>query len=153
LSPKGRKLAATKTGNTLTFSSGPNYLILQVDALDLLFILLDAAETNPPKIGDANVKSIADYAVDSTGARLMTTQIQTAINAASTSAQSILYFPPGKYLAGELWMKSNVTMYLACGAVIYGSNAIADFNTGAGGINIEGAQHALIRMFQINNAR
>jgi hypothetical protein len=153
LSPKSRKLAATKSGNTITFNSGPNYLILQVDALDLLFILLDAAETSAPKVGDANVKSIADYTVDNTGATLMTTKIQSAINAASTSTQNILYFPPGKYLTGELWMKSNVTMYLACGAELYGSSNTADFNTGSGGINIEGAQHALVRMYQIQNAK
>ena len=153
LSPKSRKLAATKSGNTITFNSGPNYLILQVDSLDLLFILLDAAEVSPPKVGDANVKSIADYSVDATGATLMTSKIQSAINAASTSTQNILYFPPGKYLVGELWMKSNVTMYLACGAVLYGSNNTADFNTGSGGIDIEDAQHALVRMYQIKNAK
>jgi hypothetical protein len=153
LSPKSRKLAATRSGNTITFNSGPNYLILQVDSLDLLFILLDAAEASPPKVGDANVKSIADYSVDATGATLMTSKIQSAINAASTSAQNILYFPPGKYLVGELWMKSNVTMYLACGAVLYGSSNTADFNTGAGGIDIEDAQHALVRMYQIKNAK
>ena len=153
LSPKSRKLAATKSGNTITFNSGPNYLILQVDSLDLLFILLDAAEASPPKVGDADVKSIADYSVDATGATLMTSKIQSAINAASSSAQNILYFPPGKYLVGELWMKSNVTMYLACGAVLYGSSNTGDFNTGAGGIDIEGAQHALVRMYQIKNAK
>ena len=46
LSPKSRKLSATKSGNTITFNSGPNYLILQVDSQELLFILLDAEETN-----------------------------------------------------------------------------------------------------------
>jgi len=153
LSPTSRKLAATKSGNTITFNTGPNYLILKVDSLDLLFILLDAAETSAPMLGDANVKSIADYSVDNTGATLMTSKIQSAINAASSSTQNILYFPPGKYLTGELWMKSNVTMYLACGAELYGSSKTADFNTGAGGIDIEDAQHALIRMYQIQNAK
>ena len=100
------------------------------------------------------MKSIADYSVDNTGATLMTSKIQSAINAASSSTtQNILYFPPGKYLTGELWMKSNVTMYLACGAELYGSSNTADFNTGSGGINIEGAQHALVRMYQIQNAK
>jgi hypothetical protein len=153
LSPKSRKLAATKSGNTITFDTGPNYLILQVDSKELLFILLDAAEDNPPKLGDANVKNIADYTVDNTGATLVTSKIQSAINTASTATQNILYFPPGKYKVGELWMKSNVTMYLACGAVLYGSGSTGDFNTGSGGINIEGAQHALIRMYQIKNAK
>jgi hypothetical protein len=153
LSPKSRQLSATKSGNTINFDTGPNYLILKVDSLDLLFILLDAAETNPPKIGDANVKNIADASVDNTGATLMTSKIQSAINTASTSTQNILYFPPGKYLVGELWMKSNVTLYLACGAELYGSSNTADFNTGSGGIDIEDAQHALIRMYQIQNAK
>jgi hypothetical protein len=153
VSPKSRKLAATKSGNTITFNTGPNYLILQFDSKELLFVLLDAAETNPPRVGDANVKSIADYSVDNTGATLVTSKIQSAINAASGATQNILYFPPGKYKVGELWMKSNMTMYLACGAVLYGSDTTADFNTGAGGINIEGAQHALVRMYQIKNAK
>jgi hypothetical protein len=153
LSPKSRNLSVSRSGNTITFNSGPNYLILQVDSLDLLFILLDTAETNPPKVGDANVKSIADYAVDSTGATLMTSKIQSAIDAASSSTQNVVYFPPGKYLVGELWMKSNVTMYLACGAILYGSSNTADFNTGAGGVDIEDAQHAMVRMYQIKNAK
>src|SRR4029078_6052780 len=39
LSPKSRNITTTKSGNTLTFTSGPNYLILQLDAKDMLFIL------------------------------------------------------------------------------------------------------------------
>jgi hypothetical protein len=112
---------------------------LQFDAKELLFILLDAEETNPPKVGDANVKSLADYTVDNTGATLVTSKIQSAINAASGATQNILYVPPGKYKVGELWLKSNMTLYLACGAIIYGSSSTGDFNTGSGGINIEGA--------------
>ncbi len=153
VSPKSRKLSATKSGNTVTFDTGPNYLILQFDSKELLFVLLDAEETNPPKVGDANVKSIADYSVDNTGATLVTSKIQSAINAASGATQSILYFPPGKYQVGELWLKSNMTMYLACGAILYGSSNTGDFNTGSGGINIEGMQHSLIRMYQIKNTK
>jgi hypothetical protein len=153
LSPKSRKLAATKNGNTITFATGPNYLILQVDAKELLFILLDSAESNPPQVGDANVKSIADYDVDNTGATLVTSKVQSAITAASGATQNVLYFPPGKYKVGELWLKSNMTLYLACGAVLYGSGTTGDFNTGSGGINIEGAQHALIRMYQVKNTK
>ncbi len=113
LSPKSRKLAATKSGSTITFDTGPNYLILQVDSKELLFILLDAEEVNPPQLGDANVKNIADYSVDNTGATLVTSKIQSAINEASGATQNILYFPPGRYKVGELWLKSNMTMYLA----------------------------------------
>ncbi len=153
VSPKSRQLSATKSGNTITFDTGPNYLILQFDSKELLFILLDAEETAPPQIGDANVKSLADYTVDNTGASLMTSKIQSAIDAASGATQNILYVPPGKYKVGELWLKSNMTMYLACGAILYGSSSTADFNTGSGGINIEGMQHSLIRMYQVTNTK
>ena len=153
LSPKSRKINATKSGNTLTFSSGPNYLILQVDSKELLFILIDAPEASPPRLGDANVKNIADYAVDNTGATLVTSKVQSAIDAASGAAQNILYFPPGKYKVGELWLKSNMTLYLAGGSVLYGSDATADFNTGSGGVNIEDCSHGMIRMFKIDNTK
>jgi hypothetical protein len=153
VSPKSRKLTATKSGNTITFDTGPNYLILQFDAKELLFILLDAEEVNPPKVGDANVKSLADYTVDNTGATLMTSKIQSAIDAASGATQNILFVPPGKYKVGELWLKINMTLYLACGAVLYGSGSTGDFNTGSGGINIEGMQHSLIRIYQAKNTK
>jgi len=153
LSPKSRNIATAKSGNTVTFSSGPNYLIFNASGQELLFIFLDAGETTPPQLGDANVKNIADYTVDNTGATLVTSKVQSAINAASGATQNILYFPPGKYKVGELALKSNMTLYLAGGAVIYGSDSTGDFNNVSGGINIEGAQHALIRMYQIKNTK
>ncbi len=153
VSPKSRKLAVTRSGNTITFASGPNYLIVQFDSKELLFILIDAAESSPPLLGDANVKNLADYGVDNTGATLVTSKIQNAINAASGATRNILYVPPGKYQVGELWMKSNMTLYLAAGAILYGSNKPGDFNTGGGGVNIEGAQHSTIRVYQVSNAK
>jgi len=153
VSPKSRKLTATKSANTITFATGPNYLILKFDSKELLFILLDAEEANPPKVGDPNVKNLADYTVDNTGASLVTSKMQAAVDAASGGAQNILYVPPGKYKIGELWLKSNMTLYLACGAVLYGSGSTSDFNTGSGGIDIEGMQHSLIRMYQIKNTK
>src|SRR6185503_19100160 len=148
LSPKSRNLATARSGNTLSFDTGPNYLILTVDSKELLFILLDPPESNPPRLTDSNVKNIADYGVDSTGATLETAKIQAAIDAASGAARNILYFPPGKYTVGELWLKSNVALYLAGGALLYGSSATGDFNTGSGGINIEGCSHGMIRMYR-----
>lgn len=153
LSPTSRKLDVARDGNTLTFASGPNYLILAVDSKELLFLLFDEAEVDPPKLGDANVKSIADYDVDATGATLETTKVQAAIDAASGSDQNILYFPPGKYLVGELWLKSDMTVYLAGGAVLYGAATPADFNTGSGGVDIENCVHGMIRIFDVDNVK
>jgi polygalacturonase len=153
LSPKSRKIQATKSGNTLSFKTDPNYLVLQVDSKELLFILIDPPEVNPPKLTDSNVKNIMDYSVDNKGGKLETKNIQTAINEASGGSKNILYFPAGKYLTGEIFLKSNMTMYLEGGAVLYGSDNTADFNSGSGGMNTEGMQHALVRFLNCKNSK
>ena len=153
LSPRSKNIVTSRSGNTLTFNSGPSYLILQVDDKELLFILIDAEESNPPRPGDANVTSIAEYGVDATGATLVTSKVQAAIDAASGATRNILYFPPGKYSVGELWLKSNMTLYLAGGALLAGSSAIADYDTGSGGVNIEGCSHGLIRVYRAHDTK
>jgi len=151
LSPKSRNIAVTKNGNTLTFSSGPNYLILQVASQELLFILIDDQESNPPKLGDANVKNIADYTVDNTGATLVTSKVQSAINAASGAAQNVLYFPPGRYKVGELSLKSDMTMYLAGGAILDGSTNTADY--AAAGPAVETTSHGVVHLNNVTNTK
>ena len=154
VSPKSKNLEASKNGNSITFDTGPNYLVLTVDTKELLFILLDGPEINPPKLGDANVKNLADYEVDATGATLETAKIQAAIDAASGATQNVLYVPPGRYKVGELWLRSNMTLYLAGGALLYGAGAPGDFDTDGGvGINIEGCEHGMIRMLDIENTK
>jgi Glycosyl hydrolases family 28 len=149
LSPKSRNITATKSGNTLTFSSGPNYLILQVDTKELLFILIDDQESSPPKLGDAKVKNLADYTVDNTGGTVVTAKVQSAINAASGATQNILYVPPGKYKVGELSLKSNMTLYLAAGSILDGSTSTADY--AAAGPAVESTTHGLIHLNNVTN--
>lgn len=153
LSPKSRNIPTKRDGNTITFESGPNYLILQVDAKELLFILIDEEETDAPRPDDPNVTNIADYDVDDTGATLVTSKVQQAIDAAAGSTRNILYFPPGRYRVGELWLKSDMTLYLAGGALLYGGSSPNNFNTGSGGINIEGCSHGMIRMYKVKNVK
>ena len=150
LSPKSQNIAVTKSGNTLTFTSGPNYLILQVASQDLLFILIDAQETNPPKLGDANVKNLADYTVDNTGGTVVTSKIQSAINAASGATQNILYVPPGRYKTGELSLKSNMTLYLAAGAILDGSTSTSDYAV-TGTPAVESTQHGVVHLYNVTN--
>ena len=152
VSPKSRNISATKSGNTITFSSGPNYLILQFDSKELLFILIDDQEASPPQLGDANVKNIADYTVDNTGATLVTSKVQSAINAASGAAQNVLYFPPGRYKVGELSLKSNMTMYLAGGAMLDGSTNTSDY-AATGTPPVESTSHGLIHMYNVTNTK
>ncbi|HEX3903531.1 MAG TPA: glycosyl hydrolase family 28 protein [Polyangia bacterium] len=150
LSPQSQNIAVTKSGNTLTFTSGPNYLILQVASQELLFILIDNQETNPPKLGDANVKNLADYTVDNTGGTVVTSKIQSAINAASGATQNILYVPPGKYKTGELSLKSNMTLYLAAGSILDGSTSTSDYAV-TGTPAVESTQHAVVHLYNVTN--
>jgi polygalacturonase len=150
LSPQSRNISVSKSANTLTFSSGPNYLILQIPNQDLLFILIDDQESNPPQLGDANVKNLADYTVDNTGATLVTSKIQSAINAASGATQNILYVPPGRYKTGELSLKSNMTLYLAAGSILDGSTSTGDYAVG-GTPAVESTQHGLIHLYNVSN--
>ena len=46
-----------------------------------------------------------------------------------------------------------MTLYLAGGALLYGSSATGDFNTGAGGIDIEGCVHGMIRIYNVSNTK
>jgi hypothetical protein len=153
VSPLSKNIAATANGNAITFSSGPNYLILQFDSKELLFILIDEQESNPPQLGDSNVKNLADYNADNTGATLATSTIQSAIDAASGATQNILYVPPGKYKVGELWLKSDMTLYLAAGTILYGSDNSADFTSGAGGLTVENCSHGVVHMNNISNTK
>jgi len=151
LSPKSRMLQATQAGDTLTFDSGPNYLILQIASKELLFILIDDQEVNPPKVGDANVTSLPD-SVDNTGATLVTAAIQSAIDAAAGSAQNILYVPPGRYKTGELWLKSDMTLYLAAGSILDGSTSTGDYN-GTGAPAVENTSHGVVHMNDVSNTQ
>ena len=69
-----------------------------------------------------------DYPVDNTGRTLETTNINRAISDVSARpGGGVLYFPPGVYLTGTVFMKSNVKLYVAAGAVIRGSSKNADY--------------------------
>jgi hypothetical protein len=150
VSPKSQNITATKSGNSITFNSGPNYLILQFDSKELLFILIDQQESNPPQPGDANVTNLADLNVDNTGATLVTSKIQSAITAASGATKNILYIPPGRYKVGELSMKSNMTLYLAAGAILDGSSTTGDY--AAAGPAVEDTTHGVLHMNNVTNA-
>jgi polygalacturonase len=61
------------------------------------------------------------------GVRLDTKAIQQAIEACAAAGGGVVYFPPGKYLTGTLYLKSNITSYLERGALILGSKSLEDY--------------------------
>ena len=61
------------------------------------------------------------------GQRLETKAIQQAIEACAGAGGGTVYFPPGKYLSGTIYLKSNVALHLERGAVLLGSKNLEDY--------------------------
>jgi hypothetical protein len=129
LSPKSRKIDVRTAGDTLSFTvDEPAYLVLQIPGQERLFLLIDPEEVDAPAPGDANVKNVLDYdAVDNAGPidpddvdRIQenTDAIQAAIDNASGAKQNILYFPEGVYSTYALYLRDDMTLYLAKGATL-----------------------------------
>jgi hypothetical protein len=85
----------------------------------------------------ASVLAAADFApvynvrtFGATGDRktLDTAAIQKTIDAAHAAGGGVVYFPAGAFLSGTVFLKSNVTLYLAPGATLLGSTRIQDYN-------------------------
>lgn len=144
LSPKRYNIHSRKNENKINLAlTVPRKLILhKVNSLDeKLFIFAEPQEENPPQIGDGDVINIMDYGVDNTGRKDSTDQIQQAINDVSTRL-GILYFSPGIYKIKQLNLKSNITLYLAGGAVL---EATKEINPSYG--------QGLIYMNNVNNIK
>lgn len=145
LSPKSYEIPANRNQNTISFSlTEPRKLILhQPNSLDeKLFIFAEPLEEKSPSISDVNVKNVLTYGVDNTGSQEATDLIQKAIDEVSVQ-KGILYFPAGVYKIRQLNLKSNLTLYLAPGAVLEATKEINP-SYGKGLIQIENAENVKI---------
>ncbi len=61
------------------------------------------------------------------GVRMDTQAIHAAIEACARGGGGTVYFPPGRYLSGTVFLKSNVSLYLEAGAVLLGSKDLQDY--------------------------
>lgn len=114
--------ASTRSGSTLRLSlSEPSSLVVWIDDLEKLFVLADPIEA-APVAGADGVISVADAGAAANAPGVATAAFQSAIDAASTTpGGGTVLFPPGRHVAGVLRVKSNVTLYLAAGALLEGS--------------------------------
>jgi len=120
LSPESYSIPVTVQADKLTFSiDRPRKLVVRINDSERLFFFADPVETNPPKFGESKVVNIMDFGIDSTGKILETEKMQKAID--TLEKDGVLYLPPGIYQAGAIYLKSNMTLYLAGGAVLKGA--------------------------------
>ncbi|MHC4501884.1 MAG: glycoside hydrolase family 28 protein, partial [Planctomycetota bacterium] len=126
ISPKSYRIAAKSAGRRLSFRlTRPRKLIVTVNDLGRLFVFADPLERNPPKPGRPGARSILEFGVDPAGRDVQTEKLQRAIDEISAQRGGrggVLCFPAGRYLTGTINLRSNVTVYLAPGALLQGSS-------------------------------
>jgi polygalacturonase len=90
---------------------------------------VDPPDKNVPVAGSPGVQDVTmpPYSADKSGKLLSTIAIQSAIDKAAQSGGGIVYVPLGLYRVQTLMLKDGVTLYLADGAVIQGSDLLSDF--------------------------
>jgi polygalacturonase len=70
---------------------------------------------------------ITDFGVKADSSLLQTTEIQKVIDMAAERGGGLVIIPPGVYLTGALFFKPKTALYLEEGAVLKGSDNIADY--------------------------
>jgi polygalacturonase len=77
--------------------------------------------------GAENVYNVCDYGAKTDGKTLCTKPIQNTIDECARQGGGTVYFPPGAFLSGTLFMKSNVTLRLDMGSTLLGSTNLNDY--------------------------
>ena len=78
------------------------------------------------------------------GKTLNTTFIQAAIDSAFANGGGEVYVPPGVFLSGTVFLKSNVSLHVSAGATILGSPNIEDYKPMTWGHNVDRQPYHLI---------
>src|SRR5574340_157726 len=76
----------------------------------------------------ASVCDVTSFGAKGDRQTLDTAAIQGAIEACNRQGGGVVYFPSGNFLSGTLVLRSNVTLHLSPGAVLWGSTRMADYS-------------------------
>jgi polygalacturonase len=71
--------------------------------------------------------SVDRFGAAGDGETLDTAAIQSAIDACAQAGGGTIHVPAGRYVTGSLFLKSDTTLYLDAGAVLLGSERMADY--------------------------
>ena len=127
--PAGRVTSTAIAGSVLLIElPAPRSVVVWIDDLEPLFLLPDAIEHDRPDPADDGVFDVTDFGADPAGRTLATAQLQAAIDAATSRAGGgTVLIPAGCFVTGTLNIRSDVSLYLAPGALLQGSADPADY--------------------------
>lgn len=126
IQPARREVQSSSEMSEIRFTlTEPAKLVIQVNEYERLFLFADLIDVNAPVPGAPGVVDASKFLKDNTGQVVQTSQLQQAI--AATPKNGTLFVPPGVYRTGTFTLKSDMTLYLAGGAVIKGSPNPADY--------------------------
>lgn len=132
ISPLKYEIQGNVYENTLNFSvTDPKYLIVKIDNLHELIIVPDPLEYGAPNTSSKDIINVINYPynADNTGKNL-NKGIQQAIDDANQDDRpSIVFIPRGIYLTPNIYLKSNVKLYLEGGAVLKFTGNPIDYRT------------------------
>ncbi len=92
-----------------------------------IFVFNGFVHSQNKSVSSMPVYSVLEYGVKNDGTTLNTEKIQQLIDKVADSGGGIVYFPPGKYLTGTIYLKSYINLQIESGAVILGSLDLDDF--------------------------
>ena len=129
IEPVSRISSAVVDGAMVRFAlPEPGAIVVRIVGLEPLFVLADPPDDAPPVAGSPGVIDVTDAGADPTGQRLATSAIQAALDDAAGRARGgAVLVPSGIFRSGTLTLRSNVTLYLAPGALLQGSDDPTDY--------------------------
>lgn len=125
--PETRVAASRAWGSVLSFDlRRPLPVVVWIDDLELLAILPDPGGAGLPE--GPGVIDAAAHGADATGTTTTTRALQEALDeAAARPGGGTVLLSPGTYRSGTLVLGSNVTLHVAAGALLQGSDDPADY--------------------------
>ncbi|MBI2497378.1 MAG: glycoside hydrolase family 28 protein [Opitutae bacterium] len=73
------------------------------------------------------VQDVRRFGAQPDGTTLNTAAFNAAVAAAAAAGGGTVYVPPGRYLTGTIYLKSDITLHLEAGAVLLGSTDLRDY--------------------------